>query len=57
VTAVDFQRRAAKIDGALTNGRIDEAGWYARVRELIEAAYLSADSPQGQSGLGGDAAH
>ena len=57
MTAMDFQRRAAEIDGALANGWIDEAGWYARVRELIEAAYLSADSPQGQSGLGGDAAH
>lgn len=54
---MDFQRRSAEIDQALANGRVDEAAWYAQVRELIEAAYLSSDNPRKQSGLGGDAAH
>ena len=57
---MDVRRRSAeiaKIDEDLANGRIDEATWCARVREVIEAAYLASDDPRAQSGLDGDAAH
>ena len=34
----------------------DEATWYAGVRDVLEPAYLAADDPRGQSGLGGNTA-
>lgn len=48
-------RQIADIDAALERGEIDEAGWHDRIRSLIEASYLSAQTPQGQSGHSGDA--
>jgi SAM-dependent methyltransferase len=47
-------REIAEIDEALADGRIDEDTWHGRVLELIEGAYLSAPTPQGQSGHSGD---
>ena len=46
----------AEIDAALDRGEIDEAGWHARVAEIIRPAYLAAATPQAQSGFSGDAA-
>lgn len=46
-----------QIDAALARGDVTERDWYARLRELLENAYLATDDPQQQSGLGGDAAH
>lgn len=54
---LDGQHRLTEIEDDLASGRLDEAGWYAAVRDLIEAAYLSSDDPREQSGLGGNAAH
>ncbi len=54
---MDFGRRIAEIDAALASGEIDEPAWYDLIRDVVEAAYLSADDPRAQSGLGGDAAH
>jgi hypothetical protein len=56
-TLLDAQRRLKEIDDALAAGQLAEQAWYEQVRELIEDAYLAADGPEGQSGLGGDAAH
>ena len=47
-------RDLAEIDAALERGEIDETGWHARTTALIEGAYLSAETPQGQSGHSGD---
>ena len=47
----------AQIDAALASGRLTEEEWYERNRNILESAYLAADDPQRQSGLGGDAAH
>ena len=49
-------RELDEIDAALARGEIDDAGWHAAVLRIIEPAYLGADTPQGQSGQGGDAA-
>ena len=46
----------AQIDEALERGEIDEAGWHARVADVIRPAYLNATTPQAQSGFSGDAA-
>ena len=46
----------AEIDEALERGEIDEAGWHARVADIIGPAYLGAATPQAQSGFSGDAA-
>ena len=43
------------VDAALARGEIDEAGWHAAVLAIVEPAYLSAGTPQGQSGHSGDA--
>src|SRR2546430_14948169 len=43
----------AEIDAALDRGEIDEAGWHARVAEIIRPAYLTATTPQAQSGFSG----
>lgn len=48
-------RELGVIDGALLRGEIDEDGWHARTLEIVEPAYLSAPTPQGQSGHSGDA--
>jgi len=47
-------RELAEIDASLERGEIDEAGWHAAVLALIEPAYLSAETPQLQSGKSGD---
>ena len=49
-------RELGVIDEALLRGEIDEDGWHARVLDVIEPAYLAAETPQGQSGRSGDAA-
>jgi 2-polyprenyl-3-methyl-5-hydroxy-6-metoxy-1,4-benzoquinol methylase len=49
-------RELGVIDEALLRGEIDEDGWHARVLDIIEPAYLAAETPQGQSGRSGDAA-
>jgi ribosomal protein S18 acetylase RimI-like enzyme/SAM-dependent methyltransferase len=46
----------APIDAAYQAGEIDETEWHARVLQIVEPAYLSASTPQAQSGHGGDAA-
>ena len=43
-------RELGVIDEALLRGEIDEDGWHARVLDIIEPAYLAAETPQGQSG-------
>jgi 2-polyprenyl-3-methyl-5-hydroxy-6-metoxy-1,4-benzoquinol methylase len=48
-------RELGVIDDALLRGEIDEEGWHQRVLDLVEPAYLSAMTPQGQSGHSGDA--
>ncbi len=52
-----FRDRAAhliaEIDAALDRGDIDEAGWHARVAEIIRPAYLAATTLQAQSGFSG----
>lgn len=53
----NVRHQMARIDAALEIGALTEQAWYGRVRDFIEAAYLASDNPQGQSGLGGDAAH
>jgi ribosomal protein S18 acetylase RimI-like enzyme len=45
----------APIDAEYLAGEIDEAEWHARVADVIEPAYLSASTPQAQSGHSGDA--
>jgi SAM-dependent methyltransferase len=49
-------REVAEIDAAFEAGRIDQDGWHAAMRALIEPAYLAADNPRAQSGHSGDAA-
>ena len=49
-------RELGVIDAALLSGEIDEEGWHERVLAIVEPAYLSAPTPQGQSGRSGDAA-
>jgi protein-L-isoaspartate O-methyltransferase len=48
-------REVAALDEALLRGEIDEEGWHRAVAELVVPAYLSADTPWGQSGKSGDA--
>ena len=48
-------RELGVIDEALLRGEIDEEGWHARMLDVIEPAYLAAETPQGQSGRSGDA--
>ncbi|MGH2530824.1 MAG: class I SAM-dependent methyltransferase [Thermomicrobiales bacterium] len=50
-------QRVAQIDDALAQGRLAESAWYEQIRDLVETAYLAEETPQAQSGLGGDAAH
>lgn len=47
-------REIAEIDGAFERGEIDQAGWHARMAELIVPAYLRGGNPRAQSGYGGD---
>jgi SAM-dependent methyltransferase len=47
-------RELGVIDDALLRGEIDEDGWHQRVLDIVEPAYLSAMTAQGQSGHGGD---
>jgi SAM-dependent methyltransferase len=47
-------RELGVIDAALIRGDIDEDGWHERVLAIVEPAYLSAETPQGQSGHSGD---
>ncbi len=49
-------RELGVIDEALLQGEIDEEGWHERVLAIVEPAYLSAPTVQGQSGRGGDPA-
>ena len=42
------------IDQALTAGEIDESGWYRAMQAVLVPAYLSATTPQAQSGHSGD---
>jgi hypothetical protein len=42
-----------EIDAALDRGEIDEAGWHARVADILRPAYLGAPTPQSQSGFSG----
>lgn len=48
-------REIASIDGMFERGEIDEDGWHRAIAELIEPAYLAADTPWGGSGKTGDA--
>jgi SAM-dependent methyltransferase len=52
-----FRDRAApllaEIDAALDRGEIDDAGWHARVADILRPAYLAAPTPQSQSGFSG----
>ena len=45
-----FRDRAAhlitEIGAALDRGEIDEAGWHARVADILRPAYLAAPTPQ-----------
>ena len=43
-----------RVDAALEAGEIDESEWHRRISEFITHAYLSADTPWGQSGKSGD---
>src|SRR5207245_5592654 len=43
----------AEIDAALDRGEIDEAGWHARVADILRPAYLAAPTPESQSGFSG----
>src|SRR5687767_5477948 len=54
---MDIQQRYREIQDAWANGAIEQDRWHDQFRDLLEEAYLDADDPQGQSGLGGDAAH
>ncbi|MBA3339218.1 MAG: SAM-dependent methyltransferase [Geodermatophilaceae bacterium] len=47
-------REVADLDAALELGRITENDWHAAVLAIVEASYLSADNPRGQSGHSGD---
>lgn len=47
-------RELGVIDAALLRGEIDEDAWHDRVLAIVEPAYLSATTPQGQSGHSGD---
>jgi hypothetical protein len=47
-------REVAAINAALRAGELDEAGWHRSMADLVRPAYLSADTPWGQSGKGGD---
>ena len=42
-------RELGVIDAALLRGEIDEDGWHARVLDVIEPAYLAAETPQGRA--------
>jgi len=57
--AYRFHDRAAHliavIDASLDRGEIDEAGWHARVADILRPAYLAAPTPEAQSGFSGDA--
>ena len=48
-------RELGVVDEALLRGEIDEEGWHRRTLEIVEPAYLAAETPQGQSGHSGDA--
>jgi SAM-dependent methyltransferase len=47
-------REVAAIDRDLTEGRIDEDGWFAAMQALITPAYLAGTNPRAQSGHSGD---
>jgi len=47
-------RELGVIDAALLRGEIDDDGWHERILAIVEPAYLAAETPQGQSGHGGD---
>jgi SAM-dependent methyltransferase len=49
-------RELAAIDEALERGEMDEEGWHAAVAEIVVPAYLSSETPWGQSGKSGDLA-
>ena len=48
-------RELGVVDAALLRGDIDDEGWHERTLAIVEPAYLSAPTPQGQSGHSGDA--
>jgi SAM-dependent methyltransferase len=48
-------REVAAIDAAYSRGDLDEHGWHAAMRALVEPAYLRAETPEMGSGHGGDA--
>ena len=47
-----IQQRYRAIQESWAYGTIDQDRWHQQLRDLLEEAYLGADSPQGQSGLG-----
>jgi hypothetical protein len=46
-------REVADIEDAYARGEFDQAGWHARMADLIVPAYLAGDNPRAQSGYGG----
>jgi len=42
-----------EIDGALHRGEIDEAGWHARVADILRPRISRRPTPQAQSGFSG----
>jgi hypothetical protein len=44
----------AAIDAAYAAGTLDDDGWFAAVRGIVEPAYLGAVDPRAQSGQSGD---
>jgi SAM-dependent methyltransferase len=49
-------RESADLDATLAAGDIHEAEWHGRALRMVEEAYLTATTPQAQSGHSGDAA-
>ena len=49
-------RELAEIDAAYDSGALDDTGWHAAVRAIVEPAYLAAANRRGQSGHSGDPA-
>lgn len=43
-----------RLDAALAEGQLDEAGWFAGMAEVLGDAYLAASDPRAQSGKSGE---